>query len=97
MGYRRRTSFLAGLRVAQISEFSLIVAALGMSIGHITEGTMGLITLVGVFTIFLSTYMILYSSQLYRVLSFSHWSYKGKLIWFLNLLGLSLPLSRLVV
>lgn len=69
MGYRRRTSLLAGLIVAQISEFSLIVAALGLSIGHITEETMGLITLVGVVTIFLSTYMILYSYQLYRVLS----------------------------
>ncbi len=69
MGYRRRTSFLAGLTVAQISEFSLIVAALGLSIGHITEETMGLITLVGVVTIFLSTYMILYSYQLYNFLS----------------------------
>jgi Kef-type K+ transport system membrane component KefB/Trk K+ transport system NAD-binding subunit len=69
MGYRRRTGFLAGLTVAQISEFSLIVAALGLSIGHISEETMGLITLVGVVTIFLSTYMILYSYPLYRVLS----------------------------
>lgn len=69
MGYRRRTGFLAGLTVAQISEFSLIVAALGLSIGHINEETMGLITLVGVVTIFLSTYMILYSDPLYRILS----------------------------
>ncbi len=51
MGYRCRTSFLAGLTVAQISEFSLIVAALGLAIGHINEETMGLITLVGVLTI----------------------------------------------
>ncbi len=69
MGYRRRTAFLAGLTVAQISEFSLIVAALGVSIGHISEETMGLITLVGVVTIFASTYMILYSEALYRVLA----------------------------
>ena len=69
MGYRRRTSFLAGLTVAQISEFSLIVAALGLSIGHITNETVGLITLVGVVTIFVSTYMILYSGNLYRLLS----------------------------
>lgn len=69
MGYRRRTGFMAGLTVAQISEFSLIVAALGLSIGHITKETMGLITLVGVVTIFASTYMILYSAQLYKLLS----------------------------
>lgn len=69
MGYRRRTSFLAGLTVAQISEFSLIVAALGLSLGHISPEIMGLITLVGVVTIFASTYMILYSGPLYRFLS----------------------------
>ena len=69
MGYRRRTSFLAGLMVAQISEFSLIVAAIGMSIGHIGNDTVGLITLVGVVTIFISTYMILYSGPLYNLLS----------------------------
>ncbi len=69
MGYRRRTGFLTGLTVAQISEFSLILTALGLSIGHITQETLRLITLVGVVTIFLSTYMILYSYPLYRVLS----------------------------
>jgi Trk K+ transport system NAD-binding subunit len=55
--------------VAQISEFSLIVAALGLSIGHISMETVGLITLVGVVTIFISTYMILYSGPLYHLLS----------------------------
>ncbi len=69
MGYRRRTGFLAGLTVAQISEFSLIVAAMGLGLGHILPGTMGLITLVGVATIFVSTYMILYSGRLYDLLS----------------------------
>ena len=69
MGYRRRTGFLAGLTVAQISEFSLIIAAMGMSVGHIPPETMGLITLVSVITIFASTYMILYSGPLYEFLS----------------------------
>lgn len=69
MGYRKRTGFLAGLTVAQISEFSLLFGALGVSLGHVASDTLGLITLVGIVTIGLSTYMILYSHQLYAVLS----------------------------
>ncbi|MCW8928748.1 MAG: cation:proton antiporter [Gammaproteobacteria bacterium] len=69
MGYRKRTGFLAGLTVAQISEFSLILGALGLSLGHINADTMGLITLVGLITISASTYMILYSHPLYEWLS----------------------------
>ena len=65
MGYRRRTGFLAGLTVAQISEFSLILAALGMRLGQIGEAEVSLVTLVGVITIALSTYMILGSDRLY--------------------------------
>lgn len=66
MGYRKRTGFLAGLTVAQISEFSLILAALGLSLGHLSQEVVGLITLVGLITISASTYMILYSHQIYE-------------------------------
>ncbi|WP_008318532.1 cation:proton antiporter [Leptolyngbya sp. PCC 6406] len=69
LGYRKRTGLLAGLTVAQISEFSLILAALGLSLGHIDEEIVGLITLVGLITIGLSTYLILYSHELYERLS----------------------------
>ncbi|MGE4501763.1 MAG: cation:proton antiporter [Thiomicrospira sp.] len=69
MGYRKRTGFLAGLTVAQISEFSLILAALGFNLGHIDQETVGLITLVGLITISASTYMILYSHPLYDKLA----------------------------
>lgn len=69
MGYRKRTGFLAGLTVAQISEFSLILGALGVSLGHIDLDTMGLITLVGLVTISASTYMILYSHPIYERIS----------------------------
>ena len=68
MGYRKRTGFLAGLTVAQISEFSLIFIALGLGLGHLSEDAVGLVTLVGVITIGLSTYMILYSQPLYTFL-----------------------------
>lgn len=69
MGYRKRTGLLAGLTVAQISEFSLILAALGLSLGHIDDATLGLITLVGLITISGSTYMILYSHVIYEWLA----------------------------
>ncbi|HEY5602817.1 MAG TPA: cation:proton antiporter family protein [Gammaproteobacteria bacterium] len=69
MGYRKRTGFLAGLTVAQISEFSLILAALGLSLGHLDNDIVGLITLVGLVTISASTYMILYSHPLYERLA----------------------------
>ncbi|MEQ8248088.1 MAG: cation:proton antiporter [Alphaproteobacteria bacterium] len=65
MGYRKRTGFLAGLTVAQISEFSLIFMAMGVSIGHVSAEDLGLVTLVGLITIAASTYMITYSHQLY--------------------------------
>ncbi len=69
LGYRKRTSFLAGLTVAQISEFSLILGALGLTLGHISAETMGVITLVGLITISISTYMIIFSRQLYEKLA----------------------------
>ena len=69
MGYRKRTGFLAGLTVAQISEFSLILATLGVSLGHIGKEALGLITLVGLITICVSTYLILYSAPLYKRLA----------------------------
>ncbi|MCC7425281.1 MAG: cation:proton antiporter [Alphaproteobacteria bacterium] len=67
MGYRKRTGFLAGLTVAQISEFSLIFVAMGVSIGHVGADALGLVTMVGLVTIAVSTYMITYSHQLYRL------------------------------
>ncbi|WP_210164886.1 cation:proton antiporter [Afifella pfennigii] len=67
MGYRKRTGFLAGLTVAQISEFSLIFVAMGVSLGHVGEDALGLVTMVGLVTIAASTYMITYSHRLYAV------------------------------
>lgn len=67
MGYRKRTGFMAGLTVAQISEFSLIFMAMGLSLGHVQPDAMGLVTLVGLVTITLSTYMIVHSQRLYAL------------------------------
>lgn len=67
LGYRKRTGFLAGLTVAQISEFSLIFVAMGVSLGHVQQDALGLVTMVGLVTIAASTYMITYSHKLYVV------------------------------
>jgi len=68
MGYRKRTGFMAGLTVAQISEFSIIFVAMGVGLGHVDRNALGLVTLIGLVTITLSTYMILHSERLYALL-----------------------------
>lgn len=69
LGYNRKTGFLAGLTVAQISEFSLILASLGMRVGHLSQEMLSLVTLVGLITIAGSTYLILYAEKMYPKLS----------------------------
>lgn len=67
LGYRIRTGFLAGVTLAQISEFSLIFIGLALALGHVDEGVLGLVTLVGLITIACSTYMISWSSRLWAI------------------------------
>ncbi len=66
LGYRKKTSFQTGMMAAQISEFSLILVALGVTLGQITPSVLSTVTLVGIITIFISSYLILYSDTLYR-------------------------------
>lgn len=65
MGYTARTSFLTSVTVAQISEFSFIFAGLGMASGLIGPEILSIIALVGVATIAVSAYMILYNHGLF--------------------------------
>jgi len=75
MGYRKRTSILASLTLGQISEFSFILAALGITMGHINEQAATLITLIGLITIGASSYIICYSHAIYDKIG-------HKLTWF---------------
>ena len=70
LGYKRKTSFLSGLTVAQISEFSLILATLGFNLNHLSKETLSLITLIGIITIAVSSYMIIYSERIYNKIEF---------------------------
>ena len=65
MGHKSRTAFLASVTVAQISEFSFILMAMGKSLGHVGESDLSLVILVGAITMTGSTYLILGSEKIY--------------------------------
>lgn len=65
LGYRKRTGFLAGLSLAQISEFSLIFISMAFAAGFVDQEIFGLVTFIGLITIITSTYLISLSQSLY--------------------------------
>jgi len=67
LGYRKSTSFLVGVMTAQVSEFSLILVALGARLEHIDQSILALVTAVAVITILLSTYMVTHADNLMRL------------------------------
>ena len=62
LGYKARTSFMSGLTVAQISEFSLILVNLGVRVGHVGPKVVSMITLIAIITIAVDTF-VLYNSE----------------------------------
>ncbi len=69
LGYRKKTSFQTGMMAAQISEFSLILVGLGVTLKQVDPSVLSTVTLVGIITIFISTYFIYYSDKLYKYAS----------------------------
>jgi Kef-type K+ transport system membrane component KefB len=60
-----RVSFLVPLNLAQISEFSLVIVAIGINYGHVNEDVMTIVLFTLMITFLVSTYMITYSHKLY--------------------------------
>ncbi|HEX7771624.1 MAG TPA: cation:proton antiporter [Pyrinomonadaceae bacterium] len=69
MRYGHRVSLLPAINLSQISEFSLVVASLGLALGHINNQAVSLIIFVFVITSITSTYMINYNHQIFSWLS----------------------------
>ncbi len=69
LGYKKRTSFLTALYLAQISEFSLIMANEGLRLGHISYSVFSMIIFIGVTTITISSYFIIHGHEIYRRIS----------------------------
>lgn len=73
-GYGRKTAFLTGATLAQTSEFSFILAGLAMKKGLIGGEILLVSALVGVVTIAVSSYMIIYNHGLFA------WALKAGLL-----------------
>lgn len=69
MGYRKKTSFLTGINIAQVSEFSLVLATSGLQLGHLTKDIVAIITATSIITIAASTYFIIYSEEIFELFS----------------------------
>jgi Kef-type K+ transport system membrane component KefB/Trk K+ transport system NAD-binding subunit len=68
-GYNKKTGFLTGIGLAQISEFSIILAMLGVKSGQISTDVLSLITILAVLSIAISTYLVIYAEKIYPVFS----------------------------
>ncbi len=69
-GYRPRTSFLTSISLAQLSEFSLIIGALGLSLGVLDMSIFSTVILATIITMSMTPYFINYKDQIYNVFKY---------------------------
>ena len=67
--YTKRPSFLTANSLAQVGEFSLIVASQGLLLGHISKDLFSLIVMLMLITIMLTSYYIKYNQWFYKLLN----------------------------
>lgn len=67
-GFKRRTSFMSGMSLAQISEFSLIILFLALSSNLINNQVVEVVTLTMLVTIVVSSYNLVFAHKIYRVI-----------------------------
>jgi len=68
-GYKRRPSFIASASLAQVSEFSLIIVAQGLALGHIGKNMLSLAVILAIITISLTSYLSTYEDFLFKKFS----------------------------
>lgn len=64
-GVGRRSAWVTALNLAQLSEFSLVIAALGVGYGHIGEGLVSVLVFAMALASVLSSYAIKYNHELH--------------------------------
>ncbi|MFC1753060.1 cation:proton antiporter [Thermoproteota archaeon] len=67
--YTKRNSFLTAISLAQVSEFSLIIVALGLSIGHISQELYSLTIILAIITIAATSYFMKFELGMFNFLS----------------------------
>jgi len=68
LGLGHRASLLPAINLAQMSEFSMVIAAIGLGYEHIDQKTVSVLIFVFAFTSVASTYLIGYSHRVQEVL-----------------------------
>ncbi len=66
LGFKRRTGFMTGVSIAQVSEFSLIIMFLGLKEGLIGQNIVSVVTLTAFITIATSAYLSVFATKIYR-------------------------------
>lgn len=66
LGFKRRTAFLSGVSLAQISEFSLIILFLAYKQHVVSSETVSVLTLTALITFGVSSYLLVYATKIYR-------------------------------
>jgi Kef-type K+ transport system membrane component KefB len=67
--YSNRPAVFASSQLAQISEFSLILAVQGIALGHLTQDVFNIIVVLAIVTITITTYIIKHSEGFYSMFS----------------------------
>lgn len=70
VGYQPRTSFLTAISLGQLSEFSLIVAFIGYSLGVLDNGLVSSIILATIITMSITPYLINFKNNIYKVMKY---------------------------
>lgn len=71
LGYSKRVSFMAGINLTQVSEFSIVLAVLATTTGLASKEVSTVITLVAIITIACASYLTQHDDFLFGL--FDHW------------------------
>ena len=66
--YTKKPSFLSAISMSNIGEFSLIIAAHGLMLGHLSQELFSLVVIVTLTSITITSYLVKYDDGLYRIL-----------------------------